>query len=134
VGTERADALFIVIGAEPRTDWLPDAIERDAQGYILTGRDLSLDCGCDGLPPPTWPLERQPLLLETSIPGVFAAGDVRHLSMKRVASAVGEGSTAIALVHQYLREGTQPGRTVANGAKQLCEQKRIIAGRATSHE
>jgi thioredoxin reductase (NADPH) len=110
ISWEQADALFVLIGAEPHTTWLPDAVNRDAQGYILTGHDLSLDTECPGNFPGTWPLQRQPHLLETSIPGVFAAGDVRHLSMKRVASAVGEGSTAIALVHQYLREDLQPGR------------------------
>jgi hypothetical protein len=71
VSTERADALFILIGAEPHTRWLPDAIERDDRGYILTGRDLSRACGCQGHRPGPWPLERQPYLLETSVPGVL---------------------------------------------------------------
>jgi thioredoxin reductase (NADPH) len=93
-------ALFIMIGAEPHTDWLAATVERDDRGFLLTGRDLLRD----GRPPPGWPLDRQPLLLETSLPGVFAAGDIRHGSVKRVASAVGEGATAIQLVHDYLRE------------------------------
>lgn len=93
-------ALFVLIGAEPRTDWLEGAVARDRQGFILTGQDLLHD----GRPPPDWPLERQPFTLETSIPGVFAAGDVRCRSIKRVASAVGEGSTAVQFVHQYLAE------------------------------
>jgi len=92
-----AAALFVMIGAEPHTDWLT-GVERDDQGYILTGHDL---LGPDGLPA-GWPHRRPPLLLETSIPGVFAAGDVRHRSVKRVASAVGEGAVAVQLVHQYL--------------------------------
>jgi thioredoxin reductase (NADPH) len=93
----RAAALFVMIGGEPRTDWLA-GVERDDRGYILTGHDL---LGPDGLPA-GWTLKRPPLLLETSIPGVFAAGDVRHRSVKRVASAVGEGAVAVQLVHQYL--------------------------------
>jgi thioredoxin reductase (NADPH) len=92
-----AAALFVMIGGEPRTDWLA-GVERDDRGYILTGHDL---LGPDGRPA-VWPLRRPPLLLETSIPGVFAAGDVRHRSVKRVASAVGEGAVAVQLVHQYL--------------------------------
>jgi thioredoxin reductase (NADPH) len=94
-----AAALFILIGAQPRTGWLASTVERDEQGFILTGHDLLRDGQ-----PPGWPLERLPLLLETSIPGVFAAGDVRHRSIKRVASAVGEGSIAIQLVHEHLSE------------------------------
>jgi len=92
-----AAALFVMIGGEPRTEWLA-GVERDDRGYIVTGHDL-LDAGG---PPPGWPLTRPPLLLETSVPGVFAAGDVRHRSVKRVASAVGEGAVAVQLVHQYL--------------------------------
>jgi thioredoxin reductase (NADPH) len=93
-----AAGLFVMIGAQPRTGWLAGSLERDEQGFILTGRDLSRA----GQPPATWPLARPPSLLETSIPGVFAAGDVRHRSVKRVASAVGEGAIAIQLVHDYL--------------------------------
>jgi thioredoxin reductase (NADPH) len=92
-----AAALFVMIGGEPRTEWLA-GVERDDHGYILTGHDL---LGPGG-PPPGWPHARPPLLLETSVPGVFAAGDVRHRSVKRVASAVGEGAVAVQLVHQYL--------------------------------
>jgi thioredoxin reductase (NADPH) len=96
--TVPAAALFVLIGADPRTQWLPAAIERDQRGYVLTGRDLIRAGGL----PTRWPLARPPLFLETSLPGVFAAGDVRHGSVKRVASAVGEGSIAIRLMHDYL--------------------------------
>ena len=89
-----AQGLFLMIGARPRTDWLPPAITRDSRGFVLTGSDLADDCG--------WPLERSPFLLETSMPGVFAAGDARHGAVKRVATAVGEGSIAIQLVHQFV--------------------------------
>jgi thioredoxin reductase (NADPH) len=92
-----AAALFVMIGGEPRTDWLA-GLARDDRGYIVTGHDLLRD----GHAPAGWPLERPPLLLETSLPGVFAAGDVRHRSVKRVASAVGEGAIAVQLVHEYL--------------------------------
>lgn len=88
-----------MIGAEPRTSWLPGSIERDDEGFIRTGRDLHRAVEL----PAAWPLKRSPLMLETSIPGVFAAGDVRHRSVKRVASAVGEGATVIQLVHEHLR-------------------------------
>jgi thioredoxin reductase (NADPH) len=93
-----ASALFIFIGAEPRTAWLDGVIERDSRGFILTGPDLTRD----GKRPPGWRLERDPGLLETNVPGVFAVGDVRYGSIKRVASGVGEGSVAIQFVHQYL--------------------------------
>jgi thioredoxin reductase (NADPH) len=92
-----AAALFVMIGGEPRTEWLA-GVERDDRGYVLTGHDLLSPGGM----PDSWPLRRPPLLLETSIPGVFAAGDVRQRSVKRVASAVGEGAVAVQLVHQYL--------------------------------
>jgi thioredoxin reductase (NADPH) len=94
--------LFILIGAEPRTEWLPASIQRDTKGYLLTGADLIQG----GQLPSGWPLARAPFLLESSLPGVFAAGDVRHRALKRVASAVGEGSIAIHLVHQFLSEQT----------------------------
>jgi thioredoxin reductase (NADPH) len=103
--TVAASAVFVLIGAEPRTDWLDGVVERDERGYLLTGRDLLRD----GRPPTSWSLERPPLLLETSLPGVFAAGDVRYRSVKRVASAVGEGSIAVQLVHEYLAEPGGPG-------------------------
>lgn len=93
-----ARAMFVFIGAQPRTEWLKDFVARDSRGFILTGPDLLHD----GKPPKQWPLERDPGLLETGLPGVFAVGDVRHGSVKRVASGVGEGSIAIQFVHQYL--------------------------------
>jgi len=93
-----AAALFIFIGAAPRTNFVEGVLERDAQGFILTGRDLIVD----GKPPKGWNLDRDPFLFETSIPGIFAAGDVRHGSGKRVAAAVGEGSATVSMVHQYL--------------------------------
>jgi thioredoxin reductase (NADPH) len=96
--TVPAEALFILIGAQPRTDWLAGTLDRDEHGFILSGPDLLVG----GKRPPGWPLDRSPQLLEASLPGVFAAGDVRHRSIKRVASAVGEGSIAIQLVHDYL--------------------------------
>jgi thioredoxin reductase (NADPH) len=96
----RAGALFVMIGAEPRTEWLADIMERDSRGYIVTGHELLRD----RRPPQGWPLQRPPLLLETSIPGIFAAGDVRSRSIKHVSSAVGEGAAAVKLVHDYLEE------------------------------
>jgi thioredoxin reductase (NADPH) len=98
-----AAALFIMIGGEPHTQWLPDEIARDPNGYVLTGRDLQKQA------PGRWELARDPLPLETSLPGVFAAGDVRQGSIKRVASAVGEGATVVRLVHEYLStESSEP--------------------------
>jgi thioredoxin reductase (NADPH) len=96
--TVPASAMFVLIGAEPRTDWLEGVVERDERGYVLTGHDLD-----------RWPLARPPLPLETSLPGVFAAGDVRYRSIKRVAPAAGEGSIAVQLVHQYLADTQGPG-------------------------
>jgi thioredoxin reductase (NADPH) len=96
--TVEANWLYAFIGALPRTDWLGDNIARDERGFVLTGPDVA---GLDG-DGVRWPLERAPFLLETSVPGVFAAGDVRHTSMKRVASAVGEGSSSVSNVHLYL--------------------------------
>jgi thioredoxin reductase (NADPH) len=93
-----ANSLFVFIGAEPRTGWLDGIVERDDRGFVLTGPDLIRS----GKRPKGWTLERDPSLLETNIPGVFAVGDVRHGSVKRVASGVGEGSVAIQFVHQYL--------------------------------
>ncbi len=93
-----ATSMFIFIGALPRTDWLGGVIERDDRGFILTGPDLIHD----GKRPQGWNLERDPFLLETNVPGVFAVGDVRHGSVKRVASSVGEGSVAVQFIHQYL--------------------------------
>jgi thioredoxin reductase (NADPH) len=90
--------LFIFIGAQPCTEWLGEAVVRDRLGFVLTGPDLLVE----GRRPAGWTLPRDPYHLESSIPGVFAAGDVRADSLKRVASAVGEGAAAVALVHRYL--------------------------------
>ena len=93
-----AASLFIFIGAAPQTEWLHGAVERDDKGFILTGADLLHS----GKPPKSWSLEREPWLLEASVPGIFVAGDVRYRSIKRVASGVGEGANAVQFVHQYL--------------------------------
>ena len=93
-----AAALFVFIGAEPRTDWLAGVVERDQRGFVLTGNDLVRE----GKRPKGWTLDRDPYLPETSVPGIFAVGDVRHGSVKRVASGVGEGSIAVQFIHQYL--------------------------------
>ena len=105
-----ADACFVFIGAAPRTDWLDGVLARDARGFILAGRDVQTN---------GWPLPREPYILESTVPGVFVAGDVRARSIKRVASAVGEGSMAVSLIHEYLVEGVSdardPGADVSNG-------------------
>jgi len=90
-------AMFVFIGARPQTEWLPDAVARDKRGFVLAGSELLLEDVR-----PRWRLERNPYLLETTMPGLFVAGDVRSQSMKRVASAVGEGSMAVSFVHEYL--------------------------------
>jgi thioredoxin reductase (NADPH) len=100
VQTFPSSGLYIFIGAVPYTDDLVGLIERDANGFILTGPDL-IHNGREH--PRGWTLDRQPFLLETNVPGIFAAGDVRHGSMKRVAASVGEGSIAVQLIHQYLK-------------------------------
>ena len=98
--TVPAASLFIFIGAEPMTDWLGDLVERDSKGFILSGPDLIRN----GKRPANWPLERDPTLPETSVPGIFVAGDVRSGSVKRCAAGVGAGSTAVQSIHQYLAE------------------------------
>ena len=121
--TERVPAagIFVLIGAQPFTGWLPDAIRRDQWGFILTGPDTGQH----------WSLERPPFLLETTTPGVFAVGDVRHGSMKRVASAVGDGSTAVRLIHDYLalappeREGHEPGYKARNAVLHRMQDPRL---------
>ena len=92
----RTPAVFSFIGAAPRTGWLPKEVETDARGFVLTGPAVARS--------PSWTARRAPFLLETSRPGVFAAGDVRAGSAKRVAAAVGEGSMAVQFVHEYLKE------------------------------
>jgi thioredoxin reductase (NADPH) len=87
-----------MIGAAPNTEWLADIVVRDERGFILSGANLMRD----GKRPKAWTLDRDPGLLETNVPGIFVVGDVRHGSVKRVASGVGEGSVAISFVHQYL--------------------------------
>jgi thioredoxin reductase (NADPH) len=109
IKTSKIDALFVMIGATANTAWLPVEILRDEHGYICTGRDI--DSG--------WPLVRAPYPLETTVPGIFCVGDVRHGSIKRVASGVGEGSTAITFVHQYLALTNQ-----APNLESLCQQER----------
>jgi thioredoxin reductase (NADPH) len=96
--TEETDAVFVFIGTRPRTEWLPATVLRDAKGFVLTGRDVLVAEGYAK----TWKERREPLPLETSVPGVFAAGDVRAGAMNRVASAVGEGSMVVRLAHDYL--------------------------------
>ncbi|MGH9592348.1 MAG: NAD(P)/FAD-dependent oxidoreductase, partial [Bryobacteraceae bacterium] len=95
---EEVDALFMFIGTRPRSDWLPPDVLRDAKGFVLTGRDLMAAEEY----PRVWKESREPLPLETSVPGVFAAGDLRAGAMNRVASAVGEGSMVVRLAHEYL--------------------------------
>jgi len=110
--TVAANALFVLIGAQPHTAWLPADVARDEQGFVLTGPDLERRA--------KWPLARSPFHLETSVPSVFAAGDVRHGSVKRVASAVGEGSVAIQLLHQLfdaddLGPRSRPSEAITSG-------------------
>jgi thioredoxin reductase (NADPH) len=105
--TVAADALFVLIGARPQTEWLPADIARDDHGFLLTGDDVPAD---------DWPLERRPLSHETSIPGVIAAGDIRHSSVKRVAAAVGEGSIAVQILQRLVvdeqPQTTQPSASI----------------------
>jgi thioredoxin reductase (NADPH) len=99
LATMDAAAMFIFIGAVAHTDMVADLVERNSQGFILTGPDLLQN----GKWPQSWPLERDPFLLETSVPGIFAAGDIRHAAVRRVVSAVGQGGVAVSQVHQYLK-------------------------------
>jgi thioredoxin reductase (NADPH) len=93
--------VFVMAGAAPRTEWLEDSFVLDKKGFLVTGPDLAEDKNFE------WPLSRSPLLLETSVPGIFAVGDARAGSVKRVASAVGEGAMAVHLVHRFLAESTE---------------------------
>src|SRR5258708_10473205 len=93
-----ATSLFIFIGAQPRTEWLGNSIERDERGFVLSGPDLLRD----GKKPASWTLDRDPGLLETSVPGIFVVRDLRHGSLKRVASRVGAGAVVVQFIHQYL--------------------------------
>jgi len=99
--TVPTSALFIFIGAEPDTEWLDGVLERDGRGFLLTGPDIARHRG-EGLRPLGWPIDRDPFWLESSVPGVFVCGDVRHGSVKRVAAGVGEGATAVMFIHRYL--------------------------------
>src|ERR1700761_3313155 len=101
--TRDAKALFIMIGAVAKTEWLPSDLERDTNGYICTGRDMK-----------TWSLDREPFAFETNVPGIFCVGDLRHGSVKRVASAVGEGSVSIAFIHEYLSLADASAKERAN--------------------
>ena len=95
---ENADAVFVFIGTRPHSDWLPPQVLRDARGFVLTGRDAAIDAGFRKI----WKENREPMTLETTVAGVFAAGDVRANAMNRVASAVGEGAMAVHFVSDYL--------------------------------
>ena len=104
VSREPTDAVFVLIGASPRTDWLPQMVLRDRWGYVLTGDDVIAEGGRRA-----WPYNEPPQLLETSVQGVFAVGDVRRGSVKRVASAVGEGSVVVSRVHNHITRGVAQG-------------------------
>jgi thioredoxin reductase (NADPH) len=110
-----ADGLAILIGQHPVTDWADGLLERDEAGYLLTGPDV-LARAASTEPPQCWPLARDPFFLETSVPGVFAAGDVRSGSVKRVASAVGEGAMAVQNIHQYLGPAAEADAAALGGA------------------
>ena len=97
--TVETTGLFVSIGAKPHTQWLANTVALDEDGFIVAGRDLTARSGLE-----RWPLERWPFHLETNVPGVFAVGDVRRGSVKRIGSAVGEGAMAVQFVHEYLRE------------------------------
>ena len=99
ISTEPIRHIFVMAGASPKTDWLSGCLSLDKKGFVLSGRDLETVT-----PPTPWPLARQPQMLETSLPGVFVVGDARSGNVKRVASAVGEGSVVVQLIHQVLAE------------------------------
>ena len=130
--TVTSGGLFIFIGADAQTDWLPAEIALDKRGFVLTGTDMRTAGH--------WTLDRDPYLLETSIPGIFACGDVRYSPVKRVAAAVGEGSMTVAFIHQYLRDAQlragrgrrrpQPGRA-GTGARDRPERNAMLALRRT---
>ena len=113
--------MFLLIGAEPHTAWLPEEISRDEAGYVVTGKDFSHY----GPPRRGWHMERLPLPMETSMPGVFAAGDVRYGAVKRVASAVGEGSIAIQTVHEYLSLSQRDGFSCRPRANDTGEREAV---------
>ena len=120
-----ADGLFVLIGAQPHTDWLPAEVARDERGFVLTGQDLAGRA--------RWELARRPFSLETSMPGVFAAGDVRNGSVKRVASAVGEGSIAIQLVHDLLASDGAESRYAEEEAARAAQGGPVTARRRMAH-
>jgi thioredoxin reductase (NADPH) len=122
--TVPAAGLFVLIGAEPHTGWLPKEIIRDEGGYVVTGRDLAQY----GQPRREWHVERLPLEMETSIAGVFAVGDVRHGSVKRVASAVGAGSIAVQSVHEYMSLAQRQGSSVSKEDNGIGEKVRDVHG------
>jgi thioredoxin reductase (NADPH) len=110
--TVPSNVLFIFIGALPLTDWVAGVVERDDDGFILAGPDVRRQ----GRLPASWTLNREPYWLESSVPGIFVAGDVRHRSVKRVASAVGEGAMAVTFIHQYLAEAHQQVQSIHQGS------------------
>ena len=121
----QASGAFVLIGGEPVTGWLAGSVALDGGGFVLTGPDLMRA----GRLPDGWPLRRPPFALETSVPGVFAAGDVRYRSVKRVASAVGEGAAAVQFVHQYLAE--QAAATTRGGRARPRSRRRAASGAAS---
>jgi thioredoxin reductase (NADPH) len=123
--TVSAVGLFLLIGAEPHTSWLPEEIARDEDGYVVTGRDFSYYAP----PHRGWHLERLPLLMETSMPGVFAVGDVRRGSVKRVSSAVGEGSIAIQTVHEYLSLSQRDGFSMPAEEQTIQGEREVVGWR-----
>jgi thioredoxin reductase (NADPH) len=125
--TFRTHALFVFIGALPHTECVEGVLARDDHGFILTGADLPRSDG-DGSRPRGWPLDREPFWLESSVPGIFVAGDVRHGSVKRVAAGVGEGATAVQFIHQYLQSDVSdgPGRRASRGIDKYLDSSEVI--------